>query len=151
LNRMLRPGHVTIDIGANIGMHTVIMANRVGPAGRVFCFEPDPHPFERLRRNLALNGLDFVECHQAALSAATGKSRLFLHDETIGNYANASLYAANIGRETATIEIDVLSLDDFVERQSLARLDVIKLLAQGEEWNVLQGGRETIARLRPKI
>ena len=74
LNRMLRPGHVAIDIGANIGMHTVIMANRCGPTGKVFCFEPDPHPFGRLKRNLALNGLDFVKAHQAALSAKTSRS-----------------------------------------------------------------------------
>lgn len=151
LNRMLRPGHVAMDIGANIGMHTVIMGNRVGPTGRVFSFEPDPHPFGRLKRNLALNGLDFVECHQAALSAKSEKRKFFLHDESIGNYANASFYSDNIGKDTGAIEVDVLSLDDFVAQQNLERLDVIKLLAQGEEWNVLQGGRETIARFRPKI
>lgn len=151
INRMLRPGHVAIDIGANIGMHTVIMANRVGPTGKVFCFEPDPHPFGRLKRNLALNGLDFVQAHQAALSAKSETRKFFLHDETIGNYANASFYSDNIGKDTAAIDVEVLSLDDFVARQSLIRLDVIKLLAQGEEWNVLQGGRDTIARLRPKI
>jgi FkbM family methyltransferase len=151
INRMLRPGHVAIDIGANIGMHTVIMANRVGPTGKVFCFEPDPHPFGRLKRNLALNGLDFVQAHQAALSAKSETRKFFLHDETIGNYANASFYSDNIGKDTAAIDVEVLSLDDFVARQSLTRVDVIKLLAQGEEWNVLQGGRDTIARLRPKI
>jgi FkbM family methyltransferase len=151
LNRMLRPGHVAIDIGANIGMHTVVMANRCGPTGKVFCFEPDPHPFGRLKRNLALNGLDFVHAHQAALSAKTETRKFFLHDDTIGNYANASFYADNIGKETAAIDVEVLSLDDFVAREGLTRLDAIKLLAQGEEWNVLQGGRETIAKLRPKI
>lgn len=151
LNRMLRPGHVAIDIGANIGMHSVIMGNRVGPTGRVFSFEPDPHPFGRLKRNLALNGLDFVECHQAALSAKSEKRKFFLHDDSIGNYANASFYSDNIGKDTGSIDVDVLSLDDFVAQKALARLDVIKLLAQGEEWNVLQGGRETIQRFRPKI
>lgn len=151
LNRMLRPGHVAFDIGANIGMHSVIMANRVGPSGKVVVFEPDPHPLARLRRNLALNGFDFVECHQAALSQKTEKRTFFLHDESIGNYANASLHAENIGTKTGAIEVDVFALDDFVARNPLERLDAIKLLAQGEEWNVLQGGRETIQRYRPKI
>lgn len=151
LNRMLRPGHVAFDIGANIGMHTVIMANCVGPTGTVHCFEPDPHPFGRLKRNLALNGFDFVHAHQAALSEKTATRTLYLHDETIGNYANASLHADNIGRQTPSIEVEVLSLDDFVARNKVPRLDVIKLLAQGEEWAVLQGGRETIARFRPKV
>ncbi len=151
LNQMLRPGNVAFDIGANIGMHSVIMANRVGPTGRVVAFEPDPHPHARLRANLLLNGLDFVEAHLAALSAKTEKRRFFLHDETIGNFANASLHAENVGADTASVEIDVLSLDDFIARNPVPRLDVIKLLAQGEEWNVLQGGRETIAKYRPAI
>lgn len=151
LNRMLRPGHVAFDIGANIGMHTLIMASRVGPTGKVVSFEPDPHPFGRLKRNLALNGLDFVDCRQAALSAKTETRTFFLHDETIGNFANASLYADNIGKATPSIEVEVLSLDDFVARNPVPRLDVIKLLAQGEEWNVLQGARATIERFRPKI
>lgn len=151
LNRMLRPGHVAFDIGANIGMHSVIMANRVGPSGKVVSFEPDPHPFARLKRNLALNGLDFVDCRQAALSARTEKRTFFLHDETIGNFANASFYVDNIGRQTSSIEVDVFALDDFIAQNPVPRLDVIKLLAQGEEWNVLQGARNTIATFRPKV
>lgn len=151
LNRMLRPGHVAIDVGANIGMHSVIMANCVSPAGRVVSFEPDPHPLERLKRNLALNGLDFVDCRQAAIGAKTETRSFYLHDEAIGNYANASLHAANVGKATPSVEIQVYALDDFIAENPVPRLDVIKLLAQGEEFNALQGARETIKRYRPKI
>lgn len=151
LNRILRPGHTAIDIGANIGMHSVIMANRVGPTGRVVSFEPDPHPFRRLNANLRLNGFTQVETHRKALSAKPGKATFFLHDDAIGNYANASLHAENIGHQTPSVEIDVLTLDSFVADAGMQRLDVIKLLAQGEEWNILQGGRATIAKFRPFI
>ena len=151
LNRMLRPGHVAFDIGANIGMHSLIMANRVGPSGRVVSFEPDPHPYARLLANLRLNGLDFVETHQAALSARSERRLMYSHDDAIGNFANASFYAANVGKDTPTIEVEVLSLDDFVARNPPPRLDVIKLLAQGEEWNILQGGRATIEKYRPNV
>jgi FkbM family methyltransferase len=151
LNRMLRPGHVAFDIGPNIGMHTVVMANRVGAGGKVVCFEPDPHAFARLVQNLRLNGLEFVQAHQAALSARSEKRAFHLHDETIGNFANASFYSDNIGKDTKTIDVDVLSLDDYVAANPVSRLDVIKLLAQGEEWNILQGGRATIERYRPKV
>ena len=151
LNQLLKRGYVTFDIGANIGMHSVIMANRVGPTGRVVSFEPDPHPHARLKANLALNGFQFVETHRAALSAKSETRKFFLHDETIGNFANASLYAENVGAATDAVDIDVLSLDDFVARNPPPRLDVIKLLAQGEEWNILQGGRQTIARYRPAV
>jgi FkbM family methyltransferase len=151
LNRMLRPGHVAFDIGPNIGMHTVVMANRVGPGGRVVCFEPDPHAFSRLVQNLRLNGLDFVHAHQAALSAKTEKRKFHLHDDSIGNFANASFYSDNIGKDTQSIDVDTYSLDDYVAANPVPRLDVIKLLAQGEEWNILQGARATIERYRPKV
>ena len=151
LNRMLRPGHCAIDIGANIGMHTVIMANRVGPTGKVVVFEPDPHPLARLKANLALNGLDWVETVQAAVSARTETRTFFLHDETIGNYANASLVAANVGKDTPSVEMPVVALDEWLARNPLPRLDVVKLLAQGEEWNALQGMKGAIERHRPKI
>jgi len=151
LNRMLKPGHVAFDIGSNIGMHSIVMANRVGPTGKVVVFEPDPHPYGRMRRNLALNGFDWVETHQVALSDQNGRMKLYLHDDTIGNFANASLSADNVGRETAAIEIDVWSIDDYVARNPIARLDAIKLLAQGVEFDVLQGARATIAKFRPKV
>lgn len=151
LNRMLKPGHVAFDIGSNIGMHSIIMANRVGPNGKVVVFEPDPHPYARMRRNLALNGFDWVETHQVALSAESGRMKLFLHDDTIGNFANASLNPDNVGRETPSVEIDVWTIDDYVARNPIARLDAIKLLAQGVEFDVLQGAKATIAKYRPKI
>jgi FkbM family methyltransferase len=151
LNRMLRPGQVAFDIGSNIGMHAMIMANRVGPTGRVHVFEPDPHPLGRLKANMNLNGLDNVTLNQAAVSARTETRQLFLHDDTIGNFANASLQEANVGRSTRAIDMKVWSLDDYVAANPLPRLDVIKLLAQGEEWNALQGGLATIKRYRPKI
>jgi len=151
LNKMLRPGHVAFDIGANIGMHSLVMANRVGPTGRVISFEPDPHPYARLVQNLRLNGFDFAVTHQAALSAKTERRQFHLHDDAIGNYANASFYADNIGKATDAIEVETVSLDDYVAHNQVPRLDVIKLLAQGEEWNILQGGRATLERFRPKV
>ncbi len=151
LNELLQPGHVAFDIGANVGMHSVIMANRVTAAGRVVSFEPDPHPYARLVANLKLNGFDFVETHRAALSSKSERRKFFLHDSSIGNFANASLHSDNVGAETDAMDVDVLSLDDFIAANPPPRLDVIKLLAQGEEWNILQGGRETIAKYRPAI
>jgi FkbM family methyltransferase len=151
INRMLRPGQVAIDIGANVGMHSVIMANRVGPTGHVVVFEPDPHPMGRLRRNMALNGIDWVTTVEAAVSARSETRTFYLHDDTIGNFANASLVAANVGKQTASVEMQVVSIDEWMRDNPLPRVDVIKLLAQGEEYNALQGMRGLIERDRPKI
>src|SRR5258708_20168926 len=94
-------------------MHGVIMANRVGPSGGVVCFEPDPHPHARLLANLQLNDFTFVKAHRAALSAKSEQRKFFLHDETIGNFANASLHAANVGADTEAVEVQGLSLHAF--------------------------------------
>jgi FkbM family methyltransferase len=151
INRMLHPGQVAIDIGSNIGMHSVIMARRVGPTGRVVVFEPDSHPMARLMRNMHLNGITWVTPVAAAISSKTEQRRFFLHDESIGNYANASLVAANVGKDTPSVDMQVHALDEWLEANPLPRVDLIKLLAQGEEFNALQGMRRTIERHRPKI
>ena len=151
INRMLRPGQVAIDIGANVGMHSVIMANRVGKTGRVVVFEPDPHPMGRLRQNMALNGIDWVTTVEAAISQRTELRKFYLHDDSIGNFANASLVAANVGKDTPSMQMQVYSLDEWLKDNPLPRVDLIKLLAQGEEFNALQGMRELIGRDRPKI
>ena len=151
INRMLRPGQVAIDIGANVGMHSVIMANRVGPTGHVVVFEPDPHPMGRLRRNMALNGIDWVTTVEAAVSARSETRTFYLHDDSIGNFANASLVAANVGKQTASVQMQVVSIDEWMRDNPLPRVDVVKLLAQGEEFNALQGMRGLIERDRPKI
>lgn len=114
INRMLRPGQVAIDIGANVGMHSVIMANRVGPTGHVVVFEPDPHPMGRLRRNMALNGIDWVTTVEAAVSARSETRTFYLHDDSIGNFANASLVAANVGKQTASVQMQVVSIDEWM-------------------------------------
>ena len=151
INRMLRPGQVAIDIGANVGMHSVVMANRVGPTGHVVVFEPDPHPMGRLRRNMALNGIDWVTTVEAAVSARSEVRSFYLHDDSIGNFANASLVAANVGKETSSVQMQVVSIDEWMRDNPLPRVDLIKLLAQGEEFNALQGMRGLIERDRPKI
>jgi FkbM family methyltransferase len=151
INRMLQPGQVAIDIGANVGMHSIIMANRVGATGKVVVFEPDSHPLGRLRQNVALNGLDWVTTVQAAISARTETRTFYLHDDSIGNYANASLVAANVGKDTPSTQMQVYALDDWLQDNPLPRLDLIKLLAQGEEFNALQGMKGAIERHRPKI
>jgi FkbM family methyltransferase len=151
INRMLRPGQVALDIGANVGMHSVIMANRVGPTGHVVVFEPDPHPMGRLRRNLVLNGIDWVTTVEAAVSARSEVRNFYLHDDSIGNFANASLVAANVGKDTPSVQMPVVAIDEWLAQNPLPRVDLIKLLAQGEEYNALLGMRGLIERDRPKI
>lgn len=70
--QILKPGMTVVEAGANIGVHTLAIAQKVGPAGRVLAFEPQRSVFQILCANLALNGLEQVEPHWAALGKADG-------------------------------------------------------------------------------
>ena len=65
-------GHVVIDVGANLGAHTVGLARLVGKAGRILAFEPQRLVFQTLCANVALNSLDNVDCYWSAVARENG-------------------------------------------------------------------------------
>src|SRR5262249_50498938 len=72
-NHFLRSGDVFVDVGANIGLFTLIAADRVGPTGKVIAFEPTSTTFDRLLRNVRLNRFSNVQCVKSALSDRSGE------------------------------------------------------------------------------
>src|SRR5438094_750470 len=78
IESLVHPGDVAVDVGANIGYHTLIFARAVGERGRVFAYEPDPDNFRLLRRNVELNGYRNVRPFQAAVSDRSGTLTLYL-------------------------------------------------------------------------
>jgi len=82
LTKFLGPGKTMIDVGANIGIFTVVAARRVGEQGTVVAFEPTESTFEMLERNLALNQFRNVKPMRMALSDQAGKMRLYLSGDS---------------------------------------------------------------------
>lgn len=78
IRRYLRPGMVAVDVGANIGLHTLQMARAVGPQGRVYAVEPAPDNLKYLKRNIALNRLSQVEVLPWAASSEHGIQEFYL-------------------------------------------------------------------------
>jgi FkbM family methyltransferase len=99
----IRPGDVVFDVGAWIGPYTLIAATRVGPQGRVVCFEPDPVARPQLERNIALNELENVTVLPYALAAAAGTLRL------TGGHSVAHLDAAGEHEVQARVLADVIA------------------------------------------
>jgi FkbM family methyltransferase len=85
----LRPGDVFVDVGASIGWFTLLAAQAVGKSGKVYAFEPEPHSFGLLQKNIAANGFgDIVSAKQEAVSDKNGHVTLY----SVGNaYAWSSL------------------------------------------------------------
>jgi len=144
LSALIRPGMVAADVGANIGCHTLTLARLVGEAGIVHAFEPEPSVFAELVRHVALNKWKNVRCQNTALSIESGETTLYLGSNDGTNSLRPTLHSGN---KTTTVKTD--TLDAYMQRHNLHRLDVVKIDVEGAERFVLRGGIATIERFRP--
>lgn len=143
LLQCLRPGDVAIDVGANIGVHTVAFAQAVGPRGRVFAFEPQRLVFQTLCANLAINGLTNVVAVPSGVAEAAGTALVPAIDYgRADNFGGISLEDSGPRGEA----IELCRLDD---RRDIDRCRLIKIDVEGMESGVLEGARALIAMHRP--
>jgi FkbM family methyltransferase len=133
------PGEVVIDAGANVGFFALRHAALVGSTGRVYAFEPNAAVFRLLVHNVQRNRLAHVRCCHSALSDHSGTVRF-----------SASARASSLGHIAAGDEegvtVQSVTLDDLVERESLERIDLLKMDVEGHEPHVIRGG---LARALP--
>jgi FkbM family methyltransferase len=149
--RLLRPGDVAVDAGANIGGLAVAMARQVGPRGRVHAFEPQPHVYRTLVANAALNELDQLECWNAALGEAPGTIEVPRMDPT-ARHSFGSVALDPSRRDAAAdaargLLVPVMTVDGL----ALPSCRLIKADVEGMEAHVLRGAGETIARHHPLL
>ncbi len=133
IKQLVKPGQVVLDIGANIGYYTLIIARQVGDAGHVFAFEPDPTNFGVLKKNVEINGYTNVTLVQKAVSNTTGRLNLYVRDD---HYGDHRIYDPGDGRQA--VRVDVIRLDDFFADDP-RRIDFIKMDIQGAEKGAVEG------------
>ena len=146
--RVLRPGDICFDVGANLGYYTILMAKSV-PQGKVYAFEPDPFSYALLQLNVQLNGLKNVIVNQSALGDRPGMS----------TFVQCTDSAFNSFRDTARravsgiIEVSVDTLDNFVYANNIPRIDFLKLDVEGAEGLVIAGAKKLFQDpiLRPRL
>src|SRR5882724_6319724 len=92
LGLFIKPGDSVVDVGANLGTHTVFFAHKAGARGAVFAFEPQRVVFQLLCANLALNGLTNVHAYHAAVSRQKGTTSVpdVAYDDA-GNFGGVAL------------------------------------------------------------
>lgn len=151
LRRAARPAAACIDVGANAGAHTLVMAGACAPAPVIAC-EPNPELRARLEANLALNGLANVRVRPYALAASTGRAVLHVPRDPV-HTGGASLVAGvhEHLHDSAEVEVEAVTLDDLVEREGLDRVGLLKIDVEGYEGAVLAGGARLLARERPDL
>lgn len=130
---LLRPGDVAVDVGANVGIWSLLAAKR-GASGQAF--EPVPALAARLRQHIDENGVRDVVVHEVALGDARQSVPFFAVPD--GNTGVSSL--ARHRDDSVEIRVDVVPLDDVVERA-----DVLKIDVEGAEILVLRGARRLLS------
>lgn len=140
IQKILRPGQTFLDIGANVGMHTLAAAQAMHKRGRIVAFEPSPETHSLLSKSVWINGLaHMTETHQAAVSDRPGEQQLHL-GATSGHH---SLYRLDSGEpEHGLVHVPVVRVDDVIE--SGAPVDLMKIDVEGAELEVLAGAVSTI-------
>lgn len=151
--RLCPEGGICLDIGANIGAHTLPLAALAGPQGQVHAFEPTDFAFQKLIRNLSLN---------PELSGRVDPSQVFLGDnlshpvpEKVPSAwplrAESDLDPLHGGRAESLTGCRSDTLDDWMLRTNPARIDLLKLDVDGHEIEVLRGAERLLQTHRPRM
>lgn len=145
----LRSGDVVLDVGANIGLVTMLAASRVGAEGRVIAVEPIPRNRTLLARAAQANGFAHVEVLAGAASDRVGAIELRTHPATSNSARPAAAGERLRDAYGANLRVPTLVLDDALA--GLERLDLVKLDVAGMEPLALRGLERTLRRFRPAL
>lgn len=149
---ILRPGDIAVDVGANVGIFTLIAAHAVGAGGQVHAFEPVPANFERLAENVSRNALSNVVLNQVAAGAAAGETRLGLEPGTDLTSGKAMSGFFTVGSPLRAVTVPVVSLDGYTgDRLPGRQIRFIKIDVEGFEPEVLRGMRTLLSTHRVDV
>lgn len=141
IKNIIHKGDIGIDLGANIGYFTILMANLVGMSGKIFSFEPDPQNFDILQKNIKQNQLKNVIPKQSAIGDIDGKIKLYLSNTNAGWHKVFPTQFVDYEVSKKNIDVDICSLDKLFANK---KIDLIKMDVEGYEWNTIQGGKQIL-------
>jgi len=150
LKSMVKEDSVCLDVGANIGCHTLTMAHGA-KHGRIYAFEPNPLIFERFIFNVRLNNLRNVTAFNLAISDTTGETSLFVPDADDSNQGKCSMIFSQEKGSTNELKIQASRVRDLDALKNLNRCDVIKIDVEGLESIVIRELMDLINEFLPAI
>jgi FkbM family methyltransferase len=141
LASLCQPGMTVVDIGAHVGLHSLVLARRAGPQGRLYCFEPGERCCKILRNNLFINDCNNAIVRQTAISDSFGTTRFFVHDREL---TWSSLYPLPNSEACTEVCVETARLDDVIPLDT--KVDLVKIDAEGAELTILNGMQRVIAQ-----
>ncbi|HEX7572129.1 MAG TPA: FkbM family methyltransferase [Bacteroidota bacterium] len=152
IRETVTPGMVALDVGANIGYFTLLMAQNVGSTGKIHAFEPNPVMLHRLEQNIALNpGVrdGRISVHPYALGSLDGEAEFFCPVE--GFEGAGGLQNTNRAPVLSVKTVPVRTLDTAVREERIGAIGFIKMDIEGGEFGVLKKGLHTLSQMQPTI
>lgn len=142
--KYVKEGFTVLDIGANIGVHTLFFSKVVGDTGRVIAFEPIKRICEQLKKSIAINDFQNIVLNNYALGDKQTNAKINILKENMGG---SSIYNNKDTKFDSEENIMIKVLDNL----NLPRIDFIKMDVEGYEWNVIKGAKNLLERDRPNI
>lgn len=143
----LKPDDISYDIGANIGIFTVLMAKKVSQTGRVIAFEPETENYNALQNNIIINGLSNVTLEKVALGDRYDKANLYIK-KRMGS-GSISLIKSDDSDYCGTVNI--VPGDSVIQKDNLPVPKVVKIDVEGFEYPVIKGMQKTLSNEKCKL
>ncbi|WP_120501777.1 FkbM family methyltransferase [Roseovarius sp. EL26] len=147
IDKVVREGDTCLDIGANLGLISVRMSDRVGRTGQVHAFEPQPEMIGHLRETFSRLAHGNVTLHDIGLGRSADTLQLTVPQ---GNAGAATLTSKGF-QNSDTIEVDVRSLDSVAQEYSIGPVSLVKIDVEGFEAEVVAGGAEFFRDVAPSV
>ena len=141
IERLIRPGMTFVDVGANIGLHTLAAGRAMKRQGKIVAFEPYGPTRELLAESVFMNGLSgIVEIHEAAVATKSGTQ--LLHLGKVSGHHSLYPLGDDGGTDGASVSVRLVSLSEVIPAGT--RVDLIKIDVEGAELDVLHSARSFI-------
>ncbi|MFN2454887.1 MAG: FkbM family methyltransferase [Pyrinomonadaceae bacterium] len=144
IERLCREGMTVVDIGANIGCHTLRFAKLAGATGRVIAFEPMAWAHAKLLRNFELNDFQNVTFEKIALSDRDERKAVYFRTSWLRENKSNPVSLADEPNTFTT-------LDNYLEKHNIDNVSFIKLDVDGYEFKVIRGAARTLGAYHPTI
>jgi FkbM family methyltransferase len=151
VRKLLSPltSDIVVDIGANIGMHTIWLSRQVGSSGLVIAVEPETSNFFILTLNQQVNSTRNIVAIRTALSSKSERGKLTVPRATL--MGQGSTQTASFSPKSYAANVDFETLDNIIRARHLPNVSAIKIDVEGAELSVLQGATKTIERFGPRL
>lgn len=137
----IKENSIVFDVGANVGFYTLLASSLVGPAGKVFAFEPVPRNCAYLKKHLRLNHIKNVTLFEVAVADSKGMTSFDAStDNSMGHFS-----------EQGKLQVNTVCLDDLVTEGRILAPDYIKIDVEGAEMMVLSGASAILGKYHPTL